>query len=162
MELKLVPLEEAHIGELTDIMERAFDEDTRIHLGREKGGPEGYDNGDFLRKWGLHEDAASYCVSLDGRCIGAAILWIREDGHNFLGNLFLDPIYENQGLGTRVWEMIEKQYPDTRTWSTETPGFSRRNHHFYVNKCGFHIVRIDRPKDRLSCQYEMRKVMRQD
>ena len=30
---------------------------SRIHLGVEKGGPDGYDNGDFLRKWGLHKDA---------------------------------------------------------------------------------------------------------
>ena len=28
-----------------------------------------------------------------------------------------------------------------------TPIFSRRNHNFYVNKCGFHVVRIEKPKD---------------
>lgn len=47
--LKLIRLEEAHIKELTKIMEHAFDEDTRIHLGKEKVGLEGYDNGYFLR-----------------------------------------------------------------------------------------------------------------
>lgn len=36
MELKLIRLEELHIDTLTKIMERAFDEDTRIHLGKEK------------------------------------------------------------------------------------------------------------------------------
>ena len=40
MELKLIRLEELHIDTLTKIMERAFDEDTRIHLGKEKGGPD--------------------------------------------------------------------------------------------------------------------------
>lgn len=53
MELKLIRLEESHIDTLTKIMERAFDEDTRIHIGEEKGGPDGYNNGDFLRKWGV-------------------------------------------------------------------------------------------------------------
>ena len=38
MELELIKLEESHIRELTKIMERAFHEDTRIHLGEEKGG----------------------------------------------------------------------------------------------------------------------------
>ena len=37
MELEFLRLEELHINELTKIMERAFDEDTRIHLGMEKG-----------------------------------------------------------------------------------------------------------------------------
>ena len=59
MELKLIRLEELYINELTKIMERAFDEDTRIHLGEEKGGPDGYEDGSFLRKWGLHKKASS-------------------------------------------------------------------------------------------------------
>lgn len=32
------PLDAGHITELTGIMKRAFDEDTRIHLGREAAG----------------------------------------------------------------------------------------------------------------------------
>lgn len=160
MELELKRLEELHINELTKIMERAFDEDTRIHLGEEKGGPDGYDDGNFLRKWGLHKDAASYCILLKEQLIGGVILWINEDNNNFLGKIFIDPVYENQGLGTKVWNMIEKLYPDTKTWNTETPIFSSRNHNFYVNKCGFHIVKIDNPKNRLEGQFKMQKVMK--
>lgn len=123
MKLELIRLEELHISELTKIMERAFDEDTRIHLGKEKGGPDGYDNGDFLRKWGLHKDASSYCIFLNEQLIGGVILWINGDHNNFLGNIFIDPSYENQGLGTKVWNMIEELYPATKTWNTETPVF---------------------------------------
>ena len=43
MELELIRLEELHISELTKIMERAFDEDTRIHLCEDTDGPAGYD-----------------------------------------------------------------------------------------------------------------------
>ncbi len=160
MELKLIRLEESHIDTLTKIMERAFDEDTRIHIGEEKGGPDGYNNGDFLRKWGLHNDSSSYCISLDEQLVGGVILWINENNHNFLGNIFIDPDYENQGVGRKVWNMIEKLYPDTEVWETETPIFSSRNHNFYVNKCGFHIVKIDNPKNRLEGQYKMQKVMK--
>ncbi|MCI8328400.1 MAG: GNAT family N-acetyltransferase [Oscillibacter sp.] len=160
MALELIQFKEPHIRELAKIMERAFDEDTKIHLAKEKGGPDGYDDGSFLRKWGLHKDASSYCILLDGLLIGGVILWIQQDGNNFLGNFFIDPIYENRGIGTKVWSIIEKLYPDTKTWSTETPIFSSRNHHFYVNKCGFHIIRIDNPKNRLEGQYHMQKVMK--
>ncbi len=160
MELELVKLQELHINELTKIMKRAFDEDIRIHLGKEKGGPDGYDNGDFLRKWGLHKNASSYCIFLNGQLIGGVILWINKDQNNFLGNIFIDPDYENHGLGTKVWSTIEKMYPDTKIWSTETPIFSNRNHNFYVNKCGFHVVKIDNPKNKLEGQYKMQKTMK--
>lgn len=37
-------------------------------------------------------------------------------------------------------------YPDTKVWETCTPYFEKRNIHFYVNKCGFHI-------DEFWCEY---------
>ncbi len=161
MELELIRLEEVHIDELTKIMERAFNEDARIHLGKERGGPDGYDDGSFLRKWGLHKDASSYCISLNQQLIGGVILWINEDKNNFLGNIFIDPACENHGMGTKVWNMIEQLYPDTKIWNTETPAFSSRNHNFYVNKCGFHIIKIENPKDKLEGKYILQKVIRE-
>ena len=92
MELEFLRLEELHINELTKIMERAFDEDTRIHLGKEKGGPDGYDDGIFLKKWGLHKHATSYCILGNRQLIGGVILWINEDHNNFLGTIFIDPL----------------------------------------------------------------------
>lgn len=43
--ITFVPLKNQDIEELTAIMKRVFDEDTRIHLGRDAGGPPGYDDG---------------------------------------------------------------------------------------------------------------------
>ena len=34
----------------------------------------------------------------------------------------------------------ERLHPETKVWETCTPYFEKRNIHFYVNKCGFHIV----------------------
>ena len=31
-------------------------------------------------------------------------------------------------------------FPEIRAWETITPYFEKRNIHFYVNRCGFHIV----------------------
>lgn len=141
-------LTEKDIDILTPIMKRAFDEDTRIHLGRECGGPPGYDNGDFLRRWALRDDVTAYKISCDGRAIGSILLWINtETNANFLGNVYVDPEFQNRGIGKTIWGFVESEYPNTEVWRTETPIFSRRNHNFYVNKCGFHVIRIDNPMD---------------
>ena len=147
-DLKFIPFTEGDIPELAPIMKRAFDEDTRIHLGRDEGGPPGYDNGEFLKKWGLHEGATPFKISLNDKVIGAIILWINnENHHNGLGIIFLDTDMQERGIGLEVWKKVESMYPDTVAWHTETPIFSHRNHNFYVNKCGFYVVRIENPKD---------------
>ena len=121
---------EDDIDKLTLIMKRAFDEDTRIHLGMESGGPPGYDNGDFMRKWYLHEGVTSFTISKDGTLIGAIALWINENKINYLGNVFVDTIFQDKGIGLKIWQFVEQKYPDTIKWQTDTPGFSTRNHVF--------------------------------
>lgn len=151
-------LEENDIDVLTKIMERAFDEDTRIHLNEPKGGPNGYDNGDFLRKFGLHKDSTAYKISQEDKVIGCIILWInKETNINFLGSIFIDTSVQNKGIGKKIWGFIEQEYPETVKWRTETPGFSRRNHNFYVNKCGFHVVKIENPMDKYNSSYILEK-----
>ncbi|MFA5236095.1 MAG: GNAT family N-acetyltransferase [Bacilli bacterium] len=148
------------IPQLTPIMKRAFDEDTRLHLKEPSGGPEGYEDGSFLKKWFLHPGASAYSVYDGATLIGGVNLWIREDRHNILGCIFLDPDHENRGYGTKVWALIEKRYPDTLVWKTETPIFSRRNHAFYINKCGFKCVRIINPRDERNGFFMLEKDMR--
>lgn len=158
--LKFELMRKEDIEELTGIMTRAFDEDTRLHLGREKGGPSGYDNGDFLRQWGLHKDSTAYKISSKGKTIGGLILWINPKMKvNFLGNIFVDPDLQDQGIGRTIWEFVEKEYPDTRKWCTETAIFSRRNHNFYVNKLKFRVVAIKDPKDWEKGSFMLEKVM---
>jgi hypothetical protein len=153
-------IKEEDIRILTPIMKRAFDEDTRIHLGNECGGPPGYDNGDFLRKYALHKDSTAFKISMNGRVIGAIIIWINNStNHNFLGNIFIDVDLQDKGIGKKVWEFVEYEFPDTKVWRTETPIFSHRNHNFYVNKCGFHVIKIENPKDLLKGSYIFEKVM---
>lgn len=151
-------LKEKDIDVLTPMMERAFDEDTRIHLNEPKGGPEGYDNGEFLRKFGLHKGATSYKIIFEDKPIGCVILWINSKTNmNYLGNIFIDTNLQNKGIGKKIWEFIEKEYPNTISWRTDTPGFSRRNHNFYVNKCGFHVVKIENPMDKYESSYILEK-----
>lgn len=160
-ELTFEILVEKDIEILTPIMKRAFDEDTKIHLNESEGGPEGYDNGEFLEKFGLHKDSTAYKISLNNEVIGCIILWINNDTHqNFLGNIFIDPNVQNKGIGQEIWKFVESEYPDTIIWRTETPGFSTRNHNFYVNKCGFHVVKIENPMNRYDSNYILEKEIR--
>lgn len=159
--LRFEVLKKEDIDVLTEVMTRAFDEDSRIHLGEDKGGPEGYDNGDFLRKFALHKDSEAYTITSDSKAVGCVIVWINTKTQvNFLGCVFIDTELQNKGVGKAIWEFVEKQYPDTIKWCTETPAFSRRNHNFYVNKCGFHVVRIDHPMDLREGSFIMEKVMK--
>ena len=135
---------EADLPELTGVMTRAFDDDARKHLGVEKGGPEGYDNGGFFRKWLFgHERSVGYKVVSDDRIVGAIIVWIFDTGQNILGTVFVDPEHQDRGVGARIWAFVESTYPDTRTWQLETPSFATKNHRFY-EKCGFFRVEAER------------------
>lgn len=154
------PVTHSDIATLTTIMKAAFDEDTRRHLHRPCGGPLGYDNGEFIRKWFIESDSEGFKILADGVLIGGVNVFMNEDRkEKFLGCLFIDPAYQDLGYGSSVWQMLEEKYPETVIWRTETPGFSRRNHHFYINKCGFKVVKITDPKDEEERQYIMEKEM---
>lgn len=141
--LTFAEITEADLPELTAVMTRAFDDDAQKHLGLERGGPEGYDNGDFFRRWLFgYEQTDGYKVLRDGRIVGAVIVWILPEDHNILGTIFVDPPAQDQGVGSQLWAYVEAQYPETRSWRLETPKWATKNHHFYV-KCGFRRVYTD-------------------
>lgn len=91
-------------------------------------------------------DAEVLHILADGRRVGGAIVLIdRVAGHNSLDLLFVSADAEGAGIGSRAWRAIEARYPETKVWTTHTPYFEKRNIHFYVNKCGFHIVAYFHP-----------------
>jgi GNAT superfamily N-acetyltransferase len=140
-DLRFIEMTEADIPALTAVMTRAFDNDAQKHQGRARGGPPGYDDGGFFREWVLgYEESVGYKVLLDDALVGCVIVWNMPDGHNFLGTVFVDPAYQDRGLGTRIWQWVETAYPDTKSWRLETPCWATKNHYFYEHKCGFDRV----------------------
>ncbi|MHA2226989.1 MAG: GNAT family N-acetyltransferase [Candidatus Hodarchaeales archaeon] len=132
---------EKDIPELTKIMTRTFDDDSQKYLDEPKGGPDGYDNGEFYQRWMIEEEASTgYKIILNDKIIGAFIVFIYESGKNVLGTMFIDPQYQNLGIGTRTWQFIEDTYPNANAWALDTPSWATRNHHFYEKKCGFKKV----------------------
>lgn len=143
VELGFVKIAEEDIPPLAAVMKRAFDDDAQKHLGKESGGPPGYDNGDFFRTWLLpYEESVGFKVMMEDRPIGAIIVWILPEGHNILGTIFIDPAFQDRGVGSQTWAFIEESFPETRSWRLATPTWATKNHHFYT-KCGFSKVDSD-------------------
>ena len=87
------------------------------------------------------DGGVAYRIREDGRIVGGLVLNINEETkHNHLDLLFVTPAAHSKGVGTAAWKEVERLYPETEVWETCTPYFETRNVHFYVNKCGFHIV----------------------
>ena len=87
------------------------------------------------------DSGTAYRIRENGRNVGGIVLKIdRETRHNHLDLLFVSPDAHSKGIGYAAWQEVERLYPDTKVWETCTPYFETRNIHFYVNKCGFHIV----------------------
>ena len=87
------------------------------------------------------ENAEAYRILLDGEKIGGVVLKIdREKAEGELELLFVSPEVHSKGIGQAAWKAVEAMHPEIKVWETITPYFEKRNIHFYVNRCGFHIV----------------------
>ena len=83
----------------------------------------------------------AYKAVVDGQMVGGAVVVIDEKTqHNHLHLLYVKYGTQTKGIGYAIWSEIEKLHPNTKVWETCTPYFEKRNIHFYLNKCGFHIV----------------------
>ena len=110
-EIGLEPFDEADIEELTRIMERAFETDAWMHLGK-KGGPPGYNTGEFLRRYGFDKRYTLLKITFSGDTVGAVIVWIdKQTNRNFLGNIFIDPDFQERGIGGEVWKKSSRCFP---------------------------------------------------
>ncbi len=87
------------------------------------------------------KDNEAYRITLDGKNVGGMVLKIdKATNHNHLELLFVLPGEHSKGIGYGAWLAAEALHPETKVWETCTPYFEKRNIHFYVNKCGFHIT----------------------
>ena len=81
----------------------------------------------------------AYRIMQDGQPVGGVV--IRVNGNRGdLDLLFVSPKAHSKGIGYAAWCAVERLHPEVTVWETVTPYFEKRNIHFYVNHCGFHIV----------------------
>ena len=81
----------------------------------------------------------AYRIMYEGRPAGGVVIRV-EGERGDLELLFVSPKIHSKGIGYAAWCAVEKMHPEVEVWETVTPYFEKRNIHFYVNRCGFHIV----------------------
>ena len=81
----------------------------------------------------------AYRIVCDGQNVGGVILKV-EGERGDLEILFVSPRVHSKGIGYAAWCEVEKLHPEVKVWEAVTPYFEKRNIHFYINRCGFHIV----------------------
>lgn len=130
---------EADLPEFARRLQEAFLIAVEESFGPWDGGPIPSDR-DIWQSFNV-PNAIVYHVLQNEQRVGGVVLKIDEETqHNSLDLFFISPEYHSHGLGLAAWKATEAKYPNTRVWETVTPYFEKRNIHFYVNKCGFHIV----------------------
>ncbi len=138
MGLKLLPITDKDIPQFKSDMQQAF------QLGAQAGGypsdelilPE-EDIDKSLRSHG----SAAYKAVENGKLLGGAIVVTDSaSGKGHLDFLYVKHGIQGRGIGRFIWFELEKLYPEIIQWETCTPYFEKRNIHFYVNVCGFHIT----------------------
>ncbi len=85
------------------------------------------------------DEGEAYRIMKDGKPLGGVVIKTEYD-HGDLELLFVSPAAHSKGIGYAAWCAVEALHPEVTVWETVTPYFEKRNVHFYVNRCGFHIV----------------------
>ena len=85
------------------------------------------------------DEGEAYRIIDDGKPAGGVIIKVNGNRGD-LDLLFVSPKIHSKGIGYAAWCEVEKLHPEVMVWETVTPYFEKRNIHFYVNRCGFHIV----------------------
>lgn len=153
MELLLRPIDQEDFAEAEDMLRRAFAftmpdlEETEMELPTLHG---------VLERPGT----APIAAYRGGRMVGGAVVSFGAEGHNTLELLWVDPDHIDCGIGHMLWNMIERSYPLAKSWETVIAACLPRNVYFYVNKCGFHIIKVEFENgNRDECMYVLRKEM---
>ncbi|MBK8027499.1 MAG: GNAT family N-acetyltransferase [Chloroflexi bacterium] len=134
-----VTFERAHLSDaetMVQVQIASFHYDSVLYPGVEEGGPPGYDSVDVMRQK-INEDEC-FKILYEDRCVGGIVVFDMGDGHYHLDVIFLDPAYQNYGIGTYAMQFIEQIFP-ARLWTLDTPQWAVRNQHFY-EKFGYRIV----------------------
>ncbi|MBU3189407.1 GNAT family N-acetyltransferase [Clostridium bowmanii] len=108
-----------------------------MHTDLKEDGPTGYNDGSLIKLLNENEKYENYVIVYDNNTVGAYTVALKPNNEYNLEMLYIDPKYRENHLGAIVWKDIEEKYIAAKKWTVETPDYSKRNHHFYTQKCGF-------------------------
>jgi GNAT superfamily N-acetyltransferase len=124
---------------LAEASKRAFHSD--VDCGAPgPGGPPGYDSPQWQRRMmGIGD---YYTILFEERVVGGFIVFRKAPREYELGRIFVDPDFQNQGIGAQAFEFLWQAYPLAKRWTLGTPAWNRRTRHFY-KKVGFEEIGED-------------------
>ncbi len=136
----LLPLEQSDREQFIKDNQEAFNYGALEEFGRRDDHFE--EDGEIISRETIEDSidgGEAYRIMQDGKPVGGAV--IKVDGERGdLEILFVSPHVHSKGIGHAAWCAVEQLHPEVTVWETVTPYFEKRNIHFYVNRCGFHIV----------------------
>ena len=171
MDIKLVPLCEDDREQFITDNQEAFNYGALEEFGRRDDNFE--EDGEIISRETVEasiDGGEAYRIMRGAEKVGGVVIKVDGDKGD-LELLFVSPKVHSKGIGYAAWCAIEKLHPEVKTWETVTPYFEKRNIHFYVNRCGFHIVEFfnshhpdphepDMPEDEHDGMFRFEKIMR--
>jgi GNAT superfamily N-acetyltransferase len=73
--------------------------------------------------------------------------------------MWVDPAYQNLGIGIQAIQFIERTCPETKKWTLGTPEWATRNHHS-CEKCGHGKVGEEYDKEEGFAEFRYERVMK--
>ncbi|MFJ7825706.1 GNAT family N-acetyltransferase [Psychrobacillus sp. NPDC096623] len=141
--MSLITIEKATITDaekLTEIKKRTFDEELKKWLPTQENvidyniQPPGYSSIEMTKY--MIRELEYFKVLQDKEIVGGIIITISGISYGRIDRIFIDPNYQGKGIGSRVINLIENEFPNVRTWDLETSGRQINNHYFY-EKMGY-------------------------
>jgi GNAT superfamily N-acetyltransferase len=127
--------EEGDAVALTAIAKKAFTDDNKLKpKGASLEGPPGHDNVEKQKKW--IQKCYYYKAIVDAKILGGGMAWKKNDDEYCIDGMFVDPDYQNIGIGSELIKHILVNHVPLIKWTLSTPNYAIRNQHFY-EKYGF-------------------------
>ena len=141
--MSIIAIEKATVTDakkLTDIKKRTFDEEVKKWLPNQSNvidyniQPPGYSSIEMTKY--MIRELAYYKILLDKDIVGGIIITISGIHYGRIDRIFIDPNFQGKGIGSRVINLIEGEFPNVRTWDLETSS-KQINNHFFYEKMGY-------------------------
>ena len=139
-EVQLIPLESSDREQFIKDNQEAFNYGALEEFGQRDDHFE--EDGEIISRDTIShsiDEGTAFRIMKDNKPVGGVVIRTEYD-HGELELLFVSPSVHSKGIGYTTWCEIEKMHPEVTVWETVTPYFEKRNIHFYINRCGFHIV----------------------
>ncbi|PGN51180.1 GNAT family N-acetyltransferase [Bacillus cereus] len=125
---------------LTEIKKRTFDEEAKKWLPNQENiidyniQPPGYSSIEMTKY--MIKELNYFKVIYNKTIVGGIIVTISGKSFGRIDRIFVDPDSQGKGIGSKVIDLIEKEFPNVRAWDLETSSRQLNNHYFY-EKMGY-------------------------